>query len=36
VADWAVEADGLGRVFEVKKRPEVVSLSDVSLRVAAG
>jgi ABC-2 type transport system ATP-binding protein len=36
VADWAVEADGLGRVFEVKKRPEVVALSDVSLRVAAG
>jgi len=36
VADWAVEADGLGRVFEVKKRPDVVALSDVSLRVAAG
>ena len=36
MADWAVEADGLGRVFEVKKRPEVVALSDVSLRVAAG
>ena len=36
MADWAVEADGLGRVFEVKKRPEVVALADVSLRVAAG
>ena len=36
MADWAVEADGLGRVFEVKKRPDVVALSDVSLRVAAG
>ena len=36
MADWAVEADGLGRVFEVKKRPDVVALSNVSLRVAAG
>ena len=36
MADWAVEADGLGRVFEVKKRPEVVALTGVSLRVAAG
>lgn len=33
---WAVETDGLGRVFETKKRPEVVALSDVSLRVATG
>ena len=31
-----MEADGLGRVFEVKKRPDVVALADVSLRVAAG
>ena len=36
MADWAVEADDLGRVFEVKKRPAVVALSGVSLRVAAG
>jgi ABC-2 type transport system ATP-binding protein len=36
VAEWAVEADDLGRVFEVKRRPEVVALSGVSLRVAAG
>jgi len=33
---WAVEADGLGRTFSVKKRPEVVALSDVSLRVGVG
>ncbi len=33
---WAVEADGLGRVFRVKKRPQVVALADVSLRVAVG
>ncbi len=33
---WAVEADGLGRVFVAKKRPEVVALSEVSLRVACG
>lgn len=33
---WAVEADGLGRVFVVKKRPEVVALSDVSLRIGTG
>ncbi len=33
---WAVEADGLGRVFRAKKRPEVVALSDVSLRVSVG
>jgi len=31
-----VEADDLGRVFEVKKRPTVVALSGVSLRVAPG
>ncbi|HVL05580.1 MAG TPA: ABC transporter ATP-binding protein [Acidimicrobiales bacterium] len=36
MADWAVEADDLGRVFEVKKRPTVVALSGVSLRVAPG
>ncbi|HWI02725.1 MAG TPA: ABC transporter ATP-binding protein [Acidimicrobiales bacterium] len=36
MADWAVEADDLGRVFEVKKRPAVVALSGVSLRVAPG
>ena len=33
---WAVEADGLGRVFTVKKRPPVVALADLSLRVAVG
>jgi ABC-2 type transport system ATP-binding protein len=33
---WAVEVDGLGRLFRVKKRPEVVALTDVSLRVAVG
>ncbi len=33
---WAVEADGLGRVFQAKKRPEVVALADVSLRVGVG
>lgn len=33
---WAVEADGLQRVFTTKKRPEVLALSDVSLRVPAG
>ena len=31
-----MEADDLGRVFEVKKRPTVVALSGVSLRVAPG
>jgi ABC-2 type transport system ATP-binding protein len=36
VAEWAVEADSLGRVFHVKKRPDVVALSDLSLRVGVG
>lgn len=33
---WAVEADGLGRVFRPKKRPEVVALADLTLRVGVG
>ena len=33
---WAVEADGLSRVFEVKKRPTVTALSGVSLQVGVG
>jgi len=36
VARWAVEADGLGRVFCSKRRPEVIALSDVTLRVGVG
>ena len=33
---WAVEAEGLGRTFSTTKRPEVVALCDVSLRVGVG
>ena len=32
----AVEADGLGRTFSAKKRPDVQALSGVSLRVGVG
>lgn len=32
----AVEVDGLGRTFRSKRRPEVVALSNVSLRVERG
>ena len=35
-AAFAVEADGLGRTFSPKKRPQVEALADVSLRVAVG
>jgi ABC-2 type transport system ATP-binding protein len=33
---WAVEVDGVGRVFSAKGRPDVVALTDVSLRVRTG
>ncbi len=36
VERWAVEADGLGRTFSANRRPEVVVLSKVSLRVRVG
>lgn len=32
----AVPVDGLRRVFEPRKRPQVVALDEVSLRVSAG